>query len=94
MDKAVLCLGLENNQIKSNQIQAVQRGSTAERAVDHRATHRSVFHSRHSSEEEMKDIIQGPASHVASQEQDPPQCVSMWWSDGKEGEAEELKHYD
>lgn len=31
-----------------------------------------------------KDVTQGPASHVAILWREPPQCVSMWWSEGEE----------
>lgn len=24
----------------------------------------------------------------------PPQCATMWWSDGKEGEVEQFEHYE
>lgn len=84
----------QSNQIQSNPGSAARKKEDRERAVHHGATHRPVFHCRHSSKWEMKEIIQSPASHMASQEQDPPQSVSMGWSDGKEGEAEQLEHYD
>lgn len=63
--------------------------------------HRTVFPCRHGQvidtfavlphREDMKDVIQEPSSHVASQQQDPAQCVGMWWSDRKE--VEQIEHY-
>lgn len=37
---------------------------------------------------QMEDVTQGPASHVASLQQEPPQCGSVWWSDGRERDVE------
>lgn len=33
---------------------------------------------------QMEDVTQGPAGHVDSLQWEPPQCSSMWWSDGRE----------
>jgi hypothetical protein len=40
-----------------------------------------------------ENVTQGPTSHVASLQEEPPQCASMWWTDGRRREAEHLEHY-
>ena len=37
---------------------------------------------------------QGPVSLVASLQREPPQCASMWWSDGREREVGQLEQYE
>lgn len=37
-------------------------------------------------------VTQRPVSCVASLQAEPSQCVSMWWSDGREREVEQLEH--
>lgn len=31
-----------------------------------------------------EDVTQGPVNHVASLQQEPPQCMSVWWTEGRE----------
>ena len=40
----------------------------------------------------MEDVTQGPASCVASLYLEPPQCASMWWTDGRDREMEQPEH--
>lgn len=42
----------------------------------------------------MKDITQEPAICKSSLQLEPPQCASIWWSDGKERETEQLEHHE
>ena len=38
-----------------------------------------------------KEVTQGPASHEVSLQLELPQCVSVWWSDGRERDEEKLE---
>lgn len=40
----------------------------------------------------MENVTKGPTSHTASLQQEPSQCVGMWWSEGREREVEQLEH--
>lgn len=40
----------------------------------------------------MKDVTQGSISHVASLHQEPPQCVNMWQTNGRERDVGQLQH--
>lgn len=39
-------------------------------------------------------VTQGPVNHVASVQQELPQCESVWWTDGKEREMKHFGHYE
>jgi hypothetical protein len=42
----------------------------------------------------MEDAIQGSGSHMASLQLEPPQCVNMLWSDGKESKWSSIMKKD
>lgn len=42
----------------------------------------------------VEDVTQGPVNCMPSLQCEPPQCVSMWWSVGREREVEQHEHYE
>ena len=73
------------NQIRSDQIQAIHSPalqSTAQAPACHHATQHRWWMA-------PRDL---PA--MASLRRDPPQYVSLWCTDGREREVEQLQHYE
>lgn len=91
------------NQVKSNQIKSRQgsTGGGSQRPVDCYATHRTAL--QHMAQASRRyplaampcstDVTQELTSFVASL-LDALLCVSLWGSDGREGEMEQLESYE
>jgi hypothetical protein len=43
---------------------------------------------------QTEEVTQRSTSCVASLQWEPPQCMSMLWSEGREREEEQLGHYE